>query len=141
MIGRLRALFRGPMPERMDAVPARLPPCPHAGNCVCSEEPEAPGHVPPLPAGSNPHETLARLADRLAATPRIRIRLQTAEYLHAECESRLFGFVDDLELRLDAAAGVIHVRSAARLGRHDFGVNRRRVAWLRHLLADRRRSG
>ena len=44
------------------------------------------------------------------------------------------GYVDDVELALDAAAGVIHVRSAARLGVRDFGVNRARVEALRSKL-------
>lgn len=134
MIEWLRARFRGQMPRRMDTVPERLPPCPSAGNCVCSEDPGAAGFVPPLAAADDPHAALVRLAERLRREPRTRIRLQTADYLHAECESRLFGFVDDLELRVDKEQGVIQVRSAARLGRWDFGVNRRRVARLRRLL-------
>ena len=40
-------------------------------------------------------------------------------------------FVDDLELTFDEKAGVLHVRSASRLGRRDFGVNRARVEALR----------
>lgn len=134
MIGWLRDRFRGRMPRRMDAVPDRLPPCAHGGNCVCSEHPDAAGFVPPLVVDDDPRAVLVWLAGRLRRTPRCRIRLQTVDYLHAECESRLFGFVDDLELRVDKEQGVIQVRSAARLGRRDFGVNRRRVAWLRGLL-------
>ncbi len=53
-------------------------------------------------------------------------------YLWATFRSRVFRFVDDLELRLDEAGGVIHVRSAARLGYADFGVNRKRVVALRN---------
>ena len=52
-------------------------------------------------------------------------------YLHAEFRSLIFRFVDDLELLVDPVAGVIDVRSASRLGRSDFGVNRRRVEELR----------
>ena len=40
-------------------------------------------------------------------------------------------FVDDVELYYDEKAGLIHVRSASRLGRRDFGVNRKRVEALR----------
>jgi uncharacterized protein (DUF1499 family) len=43
--------------------------------------------------------------------------------------------VDDVEFCLDEKAGVIHVRSAARLGRKDFGVNRQRVKPIRATLA------
>jgi uncharacterized protein (DUF1499 family) len=47
----------------------------------------------------------------------------------------MIGFVDDLELQVDAAAQVIHVRSASRLGRRDFGVNRARIEALRAAFA------
>jgi len=52
-------------------------------------------------------------------------------YLHATFSSSLFRFVDDLEaLRVDAA-GVIHIRSASRVGYSDLGVNRKRVEAIR----------
>lgn len=47
------------------------------------------------------------------------------------------GFVDDVEFLLDAGARVIHVRSASRLGRRDFGVNRARIEALRAAVAAR----
>ncbi|MNC92870.1 hypothetical protein D3C83_93790 [compost metagenome] len=56
------------------------------------------------------------------------------DYLYAEFRSKLLGFVDDVEFTYDEKAGVIHVRSASRLGRKDFGVNRARVEALRSRL-------
>ena len=41
------------------------------------------------------------------------------------------GYVDDVEFYLDRALGAIHVRSASRLGRSDFGVNRERIEAIR----------
>ena len=58
----------------------------------------------------------------------------TSDYIHAECSSAVFGFVDDLELHLRPAQNIIAVRSAARLGHGDFRVNRKRVEKLRSLL-------
>lgn len=52
-------------------------------------------------------------------------------YLHAEFQTRLLKFVDDVEFALDESAGVIHMRSASRLGRKDFGVNRKRLETIR----------
>ena len=54
--------------------------------------------------------------------------------IHAEITSRVFGFVDDLDLLLIPERHIIHVRSASRTGYYDFGVNRRRVEKLRSLL-------
>ncbi len=57
--------------------------------------------------------------------------VESSEFgIRAEFRSRL-GFVDDVEFRIDEAAGVIHVRSASRSGYWDFGVNRRRVEAIR----------
>ena len=56
-------------------------------------------------------------------------------YLYAECSSRLMGYVDDVEFFLNRPAGVIHARSASRLGRSDFGVNRARIESIRAKLA------
>jgi uncharacterized protein (DUF1499 family) len=46
-------------------------------------------------------------------------------------------YVDDVELYYDEGAGLVHVRSASRLGRRDFGVNRNRIEELRSRLGGR----
>jgi len=43
----------------------------------------------------------------------------------------LFGFVDDLEIRIDAEVSVIHLRSASRVGKSDLGANRKRVEMIK----------
>ena len=80
-----------------------------------------------------PAAAFGRLKDLLAGMPRTAIVTATDDYLHAVCRTRL-GFADDLECRLCSAGGVIHVRSASRLGYYDFGVNRTRVEALRRQL-------
>ena len=65
--------------------------------------------------------------------PRASLVTATDDYLHAVCRTRL-GFTDDLECQLCRPAGVIHVRSASRLGYYDFGANRTRVEALRRAL-------
>jgi uncharacterized protein (DUF1499 family) len=73
----------------------------------------------------------------VAGRARTRVVTETPDYLHAECESALLGFVDDIELHLRVSDGVIAVRSASRLGCGDLGVNRRRIEELRVALAQR----
>lgn len=63
--------------------------------------------------------------------PRTRIVKEEPAYLRAECRSRIFRFVDDVEFEFDDAAKRIHFRSAARLGYRDFGVNRKRMEAIR----------
>jgi uncharacterized protein (DUF1499 family) len=48
-------------------------------------------------------------------------------YLHAQFTSAFFRFVDDVELYFDDMTKTIHMRSAARSGYYDFGVNRKRL--------------
>lgn len=57
------------------------------------------------------------------------------DYLYAEYRTKLLRYVDDVELYYDEKRGVVHVRSASRLGRRDFGVNRKRIEALRRVIA------
>jgi len=104
----------------------QLRPCPASPNCVCSEAADRtdPEHgVTPIPLQAG---TWARLK-QIIVEQGGEINQDDGHYLHATFTSSLFHFVDDLELRLDPAADVIQIRSASRVGRSDFGVNRQRV--------------
>lgn len=61
----------------------------------------------------------------------------TAEpgYLYAQFQTPLMKYIDDVEFALDEPAGVIQMRSASRLGRKDFGVNRKRLEAVRSAFA------
>jgi len=67
----------------------------------------------------------------IAEMKEARIAEEEMGYLHAEFRSALFGFVDDVEFRMDEVSGRIDIRSASRTGYYDFGVNRRRVEEIR----------
>ena len=100
-------------------------------NCVCSREDGLRRHrIAPFDGAADPDAAFARLKRLVADTPRTRVTTATDDYLRARCRTRI-GFVDDLELLLCRSEGVIHVRSASRIGIHDLGVNRRRVERLR----------
>jgi uncharacterized protein (DUF1499 family) len=108
-----------------------LSPCPDSPNCVSSETGKVIQHVEPIAFDGSVAEALARLRQVIAMFARARIVHEDDRGLRVEFTSRVFRFVDDVDLRIDAAARVIHVRSASRVGRYDFGVNRRRVEALR----------
>ena len=122
-------------PTTLGADACQLAPCPSAPNCVCSQGADEAHAIEPLRYEGTATEAWGRLRDLLADSPRTTVVTATDRYLHAECTSLIFRFVDDLEFLLDADAGVIHVRSASRAGRSDLGVNRRRVEALRQALA------
>ena len=77
------------------------------------------------------------MTDALTAESRTRIVVEGRRYLRAEARSALFRFVDDVELLADEDAGLIHFRSSSRVGRSDFGVNRRRLRRITALIRQR----
>jgi uncharacterized protein (DUF1499 family) len=105
---------------------ADLPPCPSSPNCVSSRDPDPARRVGPIPFRGTAEEAREALETVLRSLPRATIVASSGSVVRAEFRTRL-GFVDDVEFRIDEAAGVIHVRSASRTGYWDFGVNRRRV--------------
>lgn len=104
-----------------------LAPCPSTPNCVSTEATNPRHAMPPLPFADAPQAAQARARAALLAEPRTRIVAERPGYLHAEARSRVFRFVDDVEVMVDGAARVVRFRSASRLGRSDLGVNRGRM--------------
>lgn len=109
----------------------RLAPCPDSPNCVSSESATDAAHaVPPLalPSGGSGWDATAAAVRSTGGE----VQVMTGDYLHATYVSRVFRFVDDLELRRED--GTAHVRSASRVGYSDLGANRKRVERLRAAL-------
>ncbi|HKA13675.1 MAG TPA: DUF1499 domain-containing protein [Myxococcota bacterium] len=111
-----------------------LAPCPDKPNCVSSLAPDEGHRVAPFSI-SRGDKGWAAVRDAVAAMPRTTIVEERPGYLHAECRSRIFRFVDDLELERSRAGDRVDVRSASRVGYGDWGVNRARVESLRDALA------
>jgi uncharacterized protein (DUF1499 family) len=109
----------------------RLQPCPAAPNCVGSEDPDLEHRIAPLAFEGDPDRAWSDLLAFLAREPRTEIVEQREGYAHLVVRTPLLRFSDDLELRLDRSAGVIHVRSASRVGRSDLGTNARRIESVR----------
>ena len=109
----------------------RLAPCPDAPNCVSSQADDAAHRMEPIPFNGDADAALARLRAVLAARPRTAVVEADGDYVHVECTSLLFRFVDDVEFVVDREKKVIHFRSASRVGRSDLGVNRQRMEEIR----------
>lgn len=121
-------------PPPLGLVAGQLRPCPDSPNCVFSEATDADQRVPSFQLQTTSTPAWIGLQEVVAALPGTQIVKVTDDYLHAECRSAVFGFIDDLELQLQPQQQQIEIRSAARLGYYDFGVNRKRVEELRHRL-------
>ena len=59
-----------------------------------------------------------------------KVKKEIDQFIHVEFTSNIFRFIDDVEFYL-TEQGVIHFRSASRIGHSDLGVNRRRVEMIR----------
>ena len=116
---------------------AQLTPCPSSPNCVSSDASDAEHQIAPIELEGSADEAWTAIRDLVSELPRTQVITDNSGYLHAECRSAVFGFVDDLELNLRPTEGVIAVRSAARSGYSDFGVNRQRIEDLRSALSTR----
>ena len=110
--------------------------CPDKPNCVSSAEAQGSRRVEPFVIAGDAAEQWPKVIEAVLGLPRTQIVDKTDNYIHAESRSRIFGFVDDLELVLEASTGVVGVRSASRIGYSDLGVNRKRVERLREALLE-----
>lgn len=116
----------------------RLSGCPDRPNCVCSEYAGDRDHyIEPvsLPAGAEAEVT--QLARRVIGEMGGRVVAEREDYLAATFRSALFGFMDDLELRVDTEGQLLHIRSASRVGYSDSGVNAKRVEQLKQRIGKR----
>ncbi|MFA5983397.1 MAG: DUF1499 domain-containing protein [Methylococcaceae bacterium] len=109
----------------------RLPPCPDSPNCVSSLATDAGHKIAPFRIIGPPERAWAMLKQALRQQARTVITEDNATVLHAQTSSLIFRFVDDIDAMLDDEMGLIHIRSASRVGYSDFGVNRKRLENLR----------
>ena len=126
-------------PPELGADRGNPSPCPQTPNCISTQAPMEAGvnRAEPIVLGDDPAEAFDKIKKWIEQEPRATVaELEDARYLRAEFRSKLFGFVDDLELLVveEDEKPVLHVRSAARVGRGDMGVNRKRYETLRALL-------
>ena len=111
-----------------------LAPCPSSPNCVHTGLRHPQGTTGMFARTTiPPQELMTRIADVVAELPGTEIVTQNDRYLHAEVTSRIFRFVDDLEIAIVGDSEIV-VRSSSRVGRSDLGVNRNRVEDLRSRL-------
>lgn len=127
-------MFSWKRPANLGVINGRLAPCKRTPNCVSSQADPADRehYIAPLVFNRGMQE-LRRIVESMPGSTIIQ---EKADYLYAEFRSPLLRFVDDVELFLDGK--VAHVRSASRLGRRDFGVNRKRIEEIRRRVTSAR---
>ncbi len=136
-------LLQGRQPDNLGVRDGRLKPPSRTPNSVTSqaglhaEHPmRSDAEIAPLPLRRDGAATLAALRRIVEAMPGAKVIRSEPDYLYVQFTTRVLGFVDDTEFWFDPGAGVVQVRSASRVGRKDFGVNRARVEAIRAQLAN-----
>jgi uncharacterized protein (DUF1499 family) len=134
-------LLRGKAPADLGVKEGKLKRPSLTENSVTSQAAQWPDHpmqayatIAPFTIVGDGSLEMAKIAATLQAMPRTVIIQKTDDYIYAQCTTQLLKFTDDVEFSLDKSAKVIHVRSASRVGRKDFNVNRARIESIRKTL-------
>jgi uncharacterized protein (DUF1499 family) len=128
--------FEGQIPKNLGIHKGKLSPCSSAPNCVVSQESDQTHQIKPISYQTDRKTAQETLLKVLSVVPGSKIVEETENYIHVEFRSKLMGFVDDGEFYFPPEEKVIHLRSAARLGESDLGVNRRRLEQIRLAMDD-----
>ena len=123
-------ILSGKRPKNLGVSGGNLAPCPSSPNCVSSQG-KGKHHIKPFPLVSDYAIAWTNLKEILLHSEGVTLIEDTDTYIHAECRTKIMGFVDDLEFYLSTEEHVIHLRSASRLGYSDFGKNRKRIEEIR----------
>ena len=132
-------LLSGQRPGDIGVKDGRLKPPSPTRNSVSSQAALMPDHpqrayasVEPLPfKAGGVAASMKALAAVLGTMPGVSVVEQRPDYLYAQAQTRWLKFVDDVEFWANPASNAIELRSASRLGREDFGVNRQRIEKIR----------
>ena len=107
--------------------------CPDKPNCVISYKDSAKREGQYLEAfqgsGNKDHD-YNKVVKILEKNSSVKIVSKNGNYIHATFTSTFLRFIDDVEFYFGEEKK-IHFRSASRLGRSDFGVNKKRIEDIR----------
>jgi uncharacterized protein (DUF1499 family) len=126
-------MFSWTRPDNLGVKDGRLAPPKRTPNSVSSQADaaDAEHYIAPIPFKGNATAAMAAVRKAIESMNGGTVVRHEGNYLYAEFRTKLMRFVDDVEFFYDEKAGLIHARSASRLGRRDFGVNRARVEAIR----------
>ncbi|MDQ6968339.1 MAG: DUF1499 domain-containing protein [Mariprofundaceae bacterium] len=129
----IMAILSQKQPDNLGLQHAMLQSCPNSPNCVCSEshsQSDAQHFITPIVGNEKTWLKLKQLVSEQGGV----IQLEHDNYMHFTFSTPIFHYVDDVEFRFDRSEGLIHMRSASRIGRSDFGVNRKRMESIKKAL-------
>ncbi len=115
-------------------IDAHLAKCPTKPNCVCSEHSDDSEHyIEPIIVTKESANDIKKLLKNIIQRMGGKIESETDNYISATFTSKVFRFIDDLEIKIDRDKKTIHLRSASRVGYSDAGVNKQRIEIFKEL--------
>ena len=114
----------------------KLKQCPNSPNCVSSQSHSASSRITPLSYKSSAKDAMDKIKKIMLDLPGTQLIKETDQYLHIEFKTTILRFTDDVEIVINDAEKVIHLRSASRVGHWDLGANRRRIEGIKKQFHD-----
>ncbi len=124
-------VFSGKRPANLGVSSGKLAACPATPNCVSTQASDQEHAIEPLLITGTAKQAHDNLMAIIEGMPRTNIVTNDPGYIYVEFKTAWMGYTDDVEFWIDEPAGVIHFRSASRLGAGDLGLNRRRMEAIR----------
>tara|TARA_R110002049_G_scaffold22203_4_gene79883 strand:- start:67 stop:507 length:441 start_codon:yes stop_codon:yes gene_type:complete len=122
---------QGTPPKNLGVSEGKLLACPDKPNCVVSFDYESSDNfLEPIKSEEDPKRIKDKILGIVSKNSSAKIVEQKDDYLRAEYTSGIFKFVDDVEFWF-GEPGLVHFRSASRLGYSDLGVNKDRIEAIR----------
>jgi uncharacterized protein (DUF1499 family) len=115
-------------PSNLGVREGQLAECPDSPNCVSTQTDRQTHRMESLPFSGERDDAVEKIKQIVArVSSRVKLVEEKEGYLAYEFTSLMFRFIDDVEFLVDDEAGVVHFRSASRVGHSDLGANRRRM--------------
>lgn len=113
-------------PKNLGVENDMLAPVPKSPNAVSSQSTLDDYYVEPLPMKADVLLTKIALLRAVEIYGNSEVIIEEDHYIHIVFTTPRMKFRDDLELYIDEVLGVVHYRSASRVGYSDMGLNRQR---------------
>lgn len=113
----------------------KLSPCPDTPNCINSEFKNDTSHfIDALTYQNKSTDEIILATKNTIQKSGGHVTEVSNNYISATYTSKLFRYIDDLEIRIDNEHKAIHFRSASRVGHSDFGANIKRIHLIKNEL-------
>ena len=124
----------GTRPNDLGLKEQSLKACPEKPNCVSSFATSDEHKIAPLALPKPIDEAKTLLKRTISGVSNAELIGESDNYLYYEFTSSIMRYVDDVEFYFTGQNGLVHVRSASRLGYSDMGANRKRIEMIRSRL-------